>query len=178
MDTVHIHQRDFHIYLHETRLQERITELAAQISQDLSGQAPLFVAVLNGSFMFAADLMKRMQFPCEIQFVKVQSYAGMQSTGKVQEVIGLGVPIEGRHVVVIEDIIDSGLTMDSLKKQLEVARPASLRICSLLVKPKALKVSIEIAYTGFEVENQFLVGYGLDFDGYGRNLPHIYQATD
>jgi hypoxanthine phosphoribosyltransferase len=178
MEQIRIHQKDFHIYIEEQFILQRIAELASAITRDFEGTQPLFVAVLNGSFIFAADLIKQISFPCEIQFVKVSSYHGTQSTGKVQQLLGLNVPVEGRKLIVIEDIIDSGLTIDFLKKELEKLEPESVHICSLLLKPEALKVQLEVQYTGFEVENQFLVGYGLDYDGLGRNLRHLYQAIE
>lgn len=178
MQSVQIHQKDFHIYIEEAHILARVKELAMAISRDHGADQPLFVAVLNGSFIFAADLMKQIDFPCEIQFVKVSSYHGTQSSGKVQQVLGLSQPVKGRKLVIIEDIIDSGLTIDFLRKELEKLEPASIHICSLLLKPEALKVQLEVHYVGFEVENQFLVGYGLDYDGYGRNLKHLYQATE
>jgi hypoxanthine phosphoribosyltransferase len=122
--------------------------------------------------------MKNMDFPCEIQFVKVSSYHGVQSTGKVQQVLGLSQPIKGRKVIIIEDIIDSGLTIDFLQKDLLKQEPTSISICSLLLKPAALKVQLEVQFIGFEVENNFLVGYGLDYDGLGRNLRHLYQTLE
>jgi hypoxanthine phosphoribosyltransferase len=176
MNTVKVHDKSFHIYIEAQRINERVKELAALLNKDFEGEQPLFVAVLNGSFMFAADLLKNLEFACEIQFVKVSSYHGTQSSGKIQQVLGLSQPVKGRRLVIIEDIIDSGLTIDFLQKQLALAEPKSMSICSLLVKPKALKVALDIAYTGFEVENEFLVGYGLDYDGLGRNLRHLYQV--
>lgn len=150
--------------------------MAAQISQDLEGKNPLFLAVLNGSFMYAADLMRNITTPCEVAFVRFSSYAGMESTGKVKEVMGLTENIEGRTVVVVEDIIDSGLTMQQLLANLREKNPAEIRVASLLVKPENVEVELDIAYTCFEIPNDFIVGYGLDYDGYGRNLPAIYTV--
>ncbi len=178
METLQIHDKTFRIFIDETAILERVTALAASIEADYSQEPPLFIAVLNGSFIFAADLLKRVQIPCEIQFVKVSSYHGTQSTGKVQQVLGLSQSIQNRKVIIIEDIIDSGLTIDFLQRELQLQNPASIAICSLLVKPKALKVPLEVSYVGFEVENHFLVGYGLDYDGLGRNLRHLYQVTE
>ncbi len=178
MKTLQIHDKTFRIFIDETTILERVNALANRIEADYSEEPPLFIAVLNGSFIFAADLLKRVQVPCEIQFVKVSSYHGTQSTGKVQQVLGLSQSIQNRKVIIIEDIIDSGLTIDFLQKELQLQNPASIAICSLLVKPKALKVPLDVSYLGFEVENHFLVGYGLDYDGLGRNLPHLYQVTE
>jgi hypoxanthine phosphoribosyltransferase len=127
--------------------------------------------------MFASDLMKELNFLCEIQFVKVSSYHGTQSSGKVQELFGLNQPITNRNIVIVEDIIDSGLTLHFLKQELQKQNPASIQICSLLLKPDALQVKLDVHFTGFEVTNEFLVGYGLDYDGLGRNLRHIYQLS-
>ncbi|OYU95111.1 MAG: hypoxanthine phosphoribosyltransferase [Bacteroidetes bacterium B1(2017)] len=178
MNQIQIHDKSFQIFIHEDRILTRVNELAKAISKEFAQEQPLFIAVLNGSFIFAADLMKHMDFPCEIQFVKVSSYHGTQSSGKVQQVLGLSQPIKNRKVIIIEDIIDSGLTIDFLRKDLLLQEPSSISICSLLVKPDALKVKLDVQYTGFEVDNHFLVGYGLDYDGLGRNLRHLYQAID
>jgi len=178
METLQIHDKFFRIFIDETVILKRVKELAKEIEGAYNEEPPLFIAVLNGSFIFAADLLKHVQVPCEIQFVKVSSYHGTQSTGKVQQVLGLSQSIQNRKVIIIEDIIDSGLTIDFLQRELQSQNPASIAICSLLLKPKALKVPLEVGYVGFEVENHFLVGYGLDYDGFGRNLPHLYQVTE
>jgi len=176
MAKVKIHDKEFEIFIPYEKIRSVVEKMAEQMNRDLKDKNPLFLCILNGSFMFAADLLKNLEFACEIQFVKVSSYHGTQSSGKIQQVLGLSQPVKGRRLVIIEDIIDSGLTIDFLQKQLALAEPKSMSICSLLVKPKALKVALEIAYTGFEVENEFLVGYGLDYDGLGRNLRHLYQV--
>lgn len=178
MEHIQIKDLAFQIHISEPKIRQRIASLAAQMNIELATTSPIFIAVLNGSFIFAADLLRQLDFACEIQFVKVASYHGMQSSGQVQELIGLNIPIEGREVIILEDIIDSGLTMDYLVKELAKAKPSQIKICSLLLKPKALKVPLEVHFTGFEVGNEFLVGYGLDYDGFGRNLPHIYQAVE
>ena len=178
MNTIQIHDKSFGIFLEEELILSRVKELAQAISIDFAGTQPLFIAVLNGSFIFAADIMKSISFPCEIQFVKVSSYHGEQSSGKVQQVLGLNQNIKGRKVIIIEDIIDSGLTINFLRTDLLAQEPESISICSLLLKPKALKVKLDVHYTGFEVENHFLVGYGLDYDGLGRNLRHLYQVIE
>jgi hypoxanthine phosphoribosyltransferase len=178
MDTIQIHDKSFGIFLEEEKIISRVKELAQAISFDFAGTQPLFIAVLNGSFIFAADIMKSIAFPCEIQFVKVSSYHGAQSSGTVQQVLGLNQNIKGRKVIIIEDIIDSGLTIDFLRTDLLKQEPESISICSLLLKPKALKVKIDVQYIGFEVENHFLVGYGLDYDGLGRNLRHLYRVIE
>ena len=156
----------------------RIAEVASQISRDLEGTNPLFLAVLNGAFMFAADLMRGIDIPSEISFVRFSSYQGMQSTGRVRQLLGLTEDIKGRTVVIVEDIIDSGLTMQQLIADLRQSDPAALHIAALLVKPENLSVPLDIAYTCFEIPNDFIVGYGLDYDGYGRNLPAIYTVIN
>ncbi len=174
MSPVKILDRSFIPFLNEERILNRIGEMADEMNSELAGDDTIFIAILNGSFMFAADLMKRIRFPSQITFIKVTSYAGTQSTGTVQSVLGLNQSIVNRNVVIVEDIIDSDLTIDFLLQDLRKQAPLSLRVCSLLLKPGALQVDLKPDFVGFEVENQFLVGYGLDYDGYGRNLRHIY----
>lgn len=176
MDIVTVKDKQFSLSISAQRIQERVAEVAAQISQDLEGKNPLFLAVLNGSFMYAADLVRNITTPCEVAFVRFSSYEGMESTGKVKEVMGLTDDIEGRTVVVVEDIIDSGLTMQQLLGNLREKNPAEIRVASLLVKPDNLEVELDIAYTCFNIPNDFIVGYGLDYDGFGRNLPAIYTV--
>lgn len=136
------------------------------------------ICILNGSFMFSSDLMKLIDFPCEISFVKLSSYDGMGSTGKVKHLIGLNEEIEGRTVVLLEDIVDTGVTIENLMKQLESQKPKDVRVATLLFKPEACKKDVKLDYVGMEIPNEFIVGYGLDYDGYGRNLPDIYTVTD
>ncbi len=174
MDTVKIHDKEFKISISAAVIQSRIAELGKQLSDDMNGKRPVFVAVLNGAFLFAADLLKHVTCECEITFVRVSSYAGTQSTGQVRNLIGLNEKIEGRTVIVVEDIVDTGDTAMYLINELKKENPAEIRIASLLLKPKALKHDIKVDYTGFEVPNDFLVGFGLDYDGLGRNLNDIY----
>ncbi len=178
MENVTVRDRKFTVSITEETIKRRVAEVAAQISKDLEGKRPLFLAVLNGSFIFAADLMRGITIPCEITFMRVSSYEGTSSTGTVQQLIGLKEEIKGRTVVIIEDIIDSGLTMKNLLETLSDKQPAEVRIASLLVKPGNLKVKLDIPYCCFEIPNDFIVGYGLDYDGEGRNLPHIYTVVD
>jgi len=175
MDKVTIRDKTFTISISSDQIQKRIAELAAQISTDLEGKKPIFVSVLSGAFLFSADLMKRISMHCEITFVRVSSYAGTQSTGHVKSLVGLSESIKGRNVIVLEDIVDTGDTVMYLLEELKKNNPADIRIASLLFKPKALKHDIKIDYVGFEVPNDFLVGYGLDYDGLGRNLNDIYK---
>jgi hypoxanthine phosphoribosyltransferase len=174
MDTVKIHDKEFKVSISTEVIQNRIAELGRQLSEDMKGKRPLFVAVLNGAFLFAADLLKHVTCECEITFVRVSSYSGTQSTGQVRNLIGLNEKIEGRTVIIIEDIVDTGDTAMYLINELKKERPSEIRFASLLLKPKALKHDIHVDYTGFEVPNDFLVGFGLDYDGLGRNLNDIY----
>ncbi len=177
MEPITVKDLRFNISIPAEDIKRRVAELAAQISSDLEGRNPLFLAVLNGSFMFAADLMRGITTPCEISFVRLSSYTGTESTGSVHELIGLNEDLSGRTVVIIEDIVDSGLTMRELLSMLKTKNPADVRIASLLVKPGNLKVKLDIPYCCFHIPNDFIVGYGLDYDGYGRNLPDIYTLV-
>lgn len=174
MNTIQVKDKSFRPFIEAEEIQKRIREIGAQLSRDLEGKNPLFLAILNGSYVFAADLLRHITTPCEISFVRVSSYSGMESTGRLTEVIGLKENIEGRTVVIVEDIIDSGFTMEGLVNSLKAKNPADLRICTLLTKPGNIKVDLDIPYCAFEIPNDFIVGYGLDYDGYGRNLPSIY----
>lgn len=174
MNAVIVKDKTFRPFLAAEEIQKRVAEVGARISKDLEGKNPLFLAILNGSYVFAADLLRHITTPCEISFIRVSSYSGMESTGKLTEVIGLKENIEGRTVVIVEDIIDSGFTMEGLVNSLKAKNPADLRICTLLTKPGNMKVDLDIPYCAFEIPNDFIVGYGLDYDGYGRNLPAIY----
>ena len=172
--TIQIHDKHFEVFIEKAIIERRIIELASKINQDYQGKRPLFLAILNGSFMFAAELMKSVNVTCEITFLRVSSYQATQSSGKVLEILGLLEIIENRDVIVVEDIVDTGLTMIEIKQQLLAQNPASLSIATLFQKPKALKQPIDIQYIGFEIENKFVVGYGLDYDGLGRNLSDLY----
>ena len=176
-DTLRVHDRIFRPYLSEYDIRERVRSIGARLNRDFEGRNPVFVAVLNGAFMFAADLFREVAIACEITFVKVASYEGTESTGQVRELIGLGMDLRDRHVVVVEDIVDSGLTMRDLLARLEAERPASVAVASLLFKPARLQVPVTIDYLGFEVPDLFLLGYGLDYDGQGRNLREIYEPV-
>lgn len=175
---VKVRDRVFEVSLSEEKIKERVAQIAAEISKDLEGERPLFLAVLNGSFVFAADLMREVSIPCEITFVRMSSYVGTSSTGQVKELIGLKESIEGHTVVIVEDIIDSGLTMKDLLATLKAKNPKEVRIASLLVKPGNLKVDLDIPYCCFNIPNDFIVGYGLDYDGEGRNLKDIYTVVE
>ncbi len=175
---VKVRDRMFKVSISEATIKERVAAVAKNISTDLEGENPLFLAVLNGSFVFAADLLRGITTPCEITFVRLSSYSGTSTTGTVKQLIGLNESLEGRTVVIVEDIIDSGLTMKELLKTLATQNPKQVRIASLLVKPGNLKVDLDIHYRCFDIPNDFIVGYGLDYDGEGRNLPEIYTVVE
>ena len=174
MQKVRIHDKEFKVSITAGEIQKRIAELGKQVSREMDGKKPMFVAVLNGAFLFAADLLKNVSCECEITFVRVSSYAGTQSTGQVRNLVGLNEKIEGRTIILVEDIVDTGDTAMYLINEMKKERPLEIKIASLLLKPKALKHKLHVDYTGFEVPNDFLVGYGLDYDGIGRNLNDIY----
>jgi hypoxanthine phosphoribosyltransferase len=174
MDVVRVNDLDFRPFISDQDIQNRIKQIAAQINHDLKNESPLFLGILNGSFMFAADLMKEVSIKSEITFVKLASYNGLQSTGDVKTRIGLEKSVKGRTVVIVEDIIDSGKTMQEMLEVLKKEEPERIIIATLLLKPDALQYQIEVDYVGFKVPNDFLVGYGLDYDGLGRNLKDIY----
>lgn len=156
-------------------IQQRIAQMGHLISTDYQGKDPLFIAVLNGAFMFAADLLRNISIPCEISFVKLSSYKEMKSTGTISQLVGLNADISGRHVIILEDIIDSGTTISWTLTALAKASTSSVEIASLLLKPEALTSSVRVKYLGFKIPNKFVVGYGLDYDGLGRNTASVYQ---
>ncbi|MBP1619002.1 MAG: hypoxanthine phosphoribosyltransferase [Bacteroidetes bacterium] len=178
MENVKIKDKEFALFIPEAKILEQIGRVAEEINRDLADKNPLFVCVLNGAFMFAADLMKRVDIPSEISFVKLSSYKGTTSTGKLKELIGLQEDIEGRSVVIVEDIVDTGHTMVSVIEQLKQKNPSDVRVATLLYKPNALKVELKLEYVAMEIPNDFILGYGLDYDGYGRNLSDIYKIVD
>lgn len=175
MESIKIYDSTFRVSISEDEIKKRVKELGKQISKDMEGKNPLFLAILNGSFIFAADLYREITVPSEITFVKLASYAGTVTTGEVSEVIGLNVDLTGRHVIIVEDIVDTGLTMRQMLEILKIQNPASVKICSLLLKPEKLQVPITLDYVAFEIPNLFVVGYGLDYNQQGRNLKDIYE---
>jgi len=176
-NTIRVWEHNFEPYLVESEIEERVRTIGAQINLEYEGKWPLFIAVLNGAFMFAADLFRHVAIQCEITFVKLNSYDGTASSGQVHTLLGLKEEVAGRDLIIIEDIVDSGLTMTGILQELRTKNPASIRVASLLVKPDALKVPLHIDYVGFEVPNEFLLGYGLDYNGRGRNLRDIYKIV-
>ncbi|MBQ7494593.1 MAG: hypoxanthine phosphoribosyltransferase [Bacteroidaceae bacterium] len=177
METLQVKDKTFAISIPAAEIQQQVRRVAAEISKDMAGRDPLFLPVLNGSFIFAADLLREVNIPCEVSFIKLASYQGTNSTGTIREVIGLASDITGRDVIIVEDIIDSGLTMAHMIETLQKQNPASISVCSLLVKPDALKVQIPIHYRCMDIPNDFIVGYGLDYDGFGRNTKDIYTLV-
>ena len=178
MKTVQVKDRQFSLYISENKIKKQVKKIAGQINTDLSGKNPLLLVILNGAFVFAADLLRDVTIPCEVSFIRLASYEGTSSTGEVKQLIGLNEDIEGRTVVIVEDIIDSGLTMQELLLILAKKNPKEIYIASLFVKPNNLKVDLNIHYRCFDIENDFIVGYGLDYDQQGRNLPDIYKVIE
>lgn len=173
-----VHQKEFELLLEEDTIAKRIRLMAIQLNVDYENRNPIFIGVLNGSFLFLADLMKEITLPCETEFIKVASYHGTNSTGSVKDTLGMPANLKNRDIIIVEDIIDSGLTMKYILSKINEQEPASVAVCTLLFKPNALKEEInELSYIGFEIPNEFVVGYGLDYDGLGRNLNHIYRAV-
>ncbi|HTN05804.1 hypoxanthine phosphoribosyltransferase [Agriterribacter sp.] len=175
MTAIHVHDKQFKPYILQEEIAGKIQEIAQALEKDYSGKTPLFIAILNGSFMFASDLFKVLNIPAEICFIKLASYKGTRSSGHVITSIGLDIDLFGRDVIILEDIIDTGKTMSQFLPQLLHQQPASLKICTLLHKPEATIYPTTIDYCGFIIPDKFVVGYGLDYDGLGRNLKEIYQ---
>lgn len=177
MASIQLHGKTFDTYLPEEQIQQQVKRLAEELNQDYKDKRPLFVAVLNGSFMFAADLFKHLTIDAEISFIKLASYKGMKSSGNVITAIGLEMDLFGREVVIVEDIVDTGKTLHHFLPKLLHQQPKSMKIASLLHKPEALQHPLQIDYVGFSIPNKFVVGYGLDYDGLGRNYRDIYQLA-
>lgn len=176
--TVKLHDKEFKISIPAAEIDKAITKVADQMNEDLKDKNPLFIIVLNGAFMFASDLLKKIHIDCEITFVKLSSYIGTKSSHVVRELIGLDKSLAGRHVIVVEDIIDTGITMDNTLPKLKQMEASSVQMATLLFKPHAFQKDFPIDYIGIEIANDFIVGYGLDYDGLGRNLPDIYKIID
>ena len=178
MSRVTIKDKTFEVSIPEAQVKERVRELAQQMSRDLEGKNPLFLGVLNGAFIFAADLMREMTIPCEISFVKLASYQGTTSTGTIKEVIGINEDLTGRTVVIVEDIVESGLTIKRMMEQIGTRNPASVQVCTLFFKPEKLKEDLSLDYVAFSIPNDFIVGYGLDYDQQGRQLRDVYSLCE
>ncbi len=177
MSVIRVHDKDFKTYLSDINIQQRVKEIALQINIDYAGKRPLFIAILNGSFMFAADLFKQLSLEAEICFIKLASYKGMKSSGRVVSTIGLEEDIFDKDVIIVEDIVDTGKTLHHFLPKLLHQQPKSLKIATLLHKPEATAFPLTLDYVGFAIPNKFVVGYGLDYSGLGRNLKEIYQVV-
>ena len=178
MNSVTVKDKRFRLLYSEKELQEISQRIAKEIDQDIKGKDTLFLVMLNGAFLFASDVLRRITAPAEISFVKFSSYAAMQSSGRLNRLIGLNEAVSGRNIVILEDIVETGETIQGLLNELAEGHPASVRIAALFFKPECLKKNIKIDYVGKEIGKEFIVGYGLDYAGYGRNLPGIYVACE
>jgi hypoxanthine phosphoribosyltransferase len=173
-----IHQKSFIPFLSSEAIQGALDRIASEINMDYVSEPPLLLGVLNGAFMFLSDLAKKISLPIDVSFMKVASYSGMSSSGKVNIHLGVGDEIRGRHVIIVEDIVDTGKSMTVIRELVLQKEPKSIAIASLLLKADSLLEPVEIKYLGFPIADKFVVGYGLDFDGIGRNLPEIYQLKE
>ncbi len=178
MKTVSVLDKKFQKTISEKEIENAISVIAEQINSDLEGKNPLFICILNGAFMFASDLMKKVTIPSEITFVKLSSYQDMESTGNVKQIFGLNEDVSGRTVVVIEDIVDTGYTMQDILSYLKDKNVKEVKVATCLQKPDALKVNVQVDYVAMKIPNDFIVGYGLDYNGYGRNLKDIYTVVE
>ncbi len=178
MDIIEIKDKKFKISITDDEIKKAVKTVGEAINKDLIDKNPLFICVLNGAFMFTGDLMKEVNIPCEITFVKLSSYEGIYTTGTVKEIFGLNESIVGRNVVVVEDIVDTGITMEKILNSLKAKGAADIKVCTFLQKPHALKRDIHVDYVAIKIPNEFIVGYGLDYDGYGRNLKEVYTVID
>jgi len=174
MKEIHILDKKFREFLTEKAIQQRIEEMARQVNNDLAGKEVVFLGILNGAFLFAADLFRRIEFPARISFVKLASYQGTSSSGSIKELIGWNEDIKNKTIVVVEDIVDTGNTLERIVDELVIRKATEVRIAAMLFKPAAYTKNIPIDYIGFEIPNDFVVGYGLDYDGFGRNLSSVY----
>jgi hypoxanthine phosphoribosyltransferase len=177
MSSIQLHGKTFNTYLPEQEIQQQVKRIAGQLDEDYRNKRPLFIAILNGSFMFAADLFKYLTIDAEISFIKLASYKGMKSSGNVITAIGLEMDLFDRDVVILEDIVDTGKTLHQFLPKLDHQQPKSMKIASLLHKPEATQYPLQIDFLGFSIPNKFVVGYGLDYDGLGRNYKEIYQLA-
>jgi hypoxanthine phosphoribosyltransferase len=177
MPTIFVKDKEFRISITANQINRTVQKIADQINLDYKGKNPLFLPVLNGSFIFAADLLRKITIPCQVSFVKFASYSGTSTTANVKELIGINEEVRARNVIILEDIVDTGITIDLLLNQLKKYEPADVKIACFCRKPEAFVKSFRIDYCGLEIPNEFVVGYGLDYDGYGRNLPDIYKVA-
>lgn len=177
MHSIKLDDKTFELSITSGEIQKAIWRIASEMESDLKDKNPLMICILNGSFMFAADLMKKFNMPCQISFVKLASYSGTQTTGNVKELIGINEDIKGRTVVLLEDIVDTGITIDGIVKQINAMEPSEVKVATLLHKPDACKKDVKLDYVGLSIANDFIVGFGLDYNGFGRNLPDIYSVV-
>ena len=177
MKPIKIHDQNFEVYINRKTIAKGISDLAQQVKKDLNGEIPIFISILNGAFVFAADFMRAYEGECEISFIKLASYSKTKSTGKVKELLGINEDLTNRTVVVLEDVIDTGATLQSIYKILEQEKLKDLKIATLFFKPEVFRKELHIDYVAFEIPDSFIVGYGLDYDGLGRNLPDIYKLS-
>jgi hypoxanthine phosphoribosyltransferase len=172
---MNIKDKTFELFIKEETIRKRVKELATQVSFEYKDKDPLFIPILNGAFLFAAELIKEVTIPCQLSFVKVSSYSGTESTGAIKQLFGLDETLENRNLIIVDDIIDTGLTMYTVVEQIKKMNPASIEVMTFLLKPEAVKKHLQVKYVGFPIPNSFVVGYGLDYDGYGRNLKDVYR---
>lgn len=175
---VKVHDKHFEPFITEEKIQVEVSRIANEMNRDLASKDPIFLGILNGAFMFASDLYKQLTFPCQITFLKLASYSGTQSTGTVKQLIGINRDLKDRVVVVLEDIVDTGVTLETIIRQLSGYQPAEIRVATFLHKPDATVKEVKLDYVGMEIPNDFILGYGLDYDGYGRNFKEIYRLLD
>ena len=173
-----VHDKEFEVYIDNKEIRRVISDMARQINADLAGREVIFLGILNGAFMFASDLFREITLDCQITFLKLASYAGTSSTGTVKRLIGINEDIYDKTVVILEDIVDTGVTLDNIIKQLKGYEPAEIRVATMLFKPEAYTKELKLDYVGIEIPNDFVLGYGLDYQGYGRNLADLYKVVE
>lgn len=173
-----VKDKQFEPFISEERIQTEVSRIAQQMNNELAEKDPIFLGILNGAFMFASDLYKQITFPCQITFLKLTSYSGTKSTGTVKQLIGINFDLKDRVVIVLEDIVDTGITLETIIRQLSGYEPAEIRVATFLHKPEATIRDVKLDYVGLEIPNDFILGYGLDYDGYGRNYKEIYQLVN
>ena len=173
-----VHDKEFEVFISKTEIQSVITDMADKINKDLAGKDVIFLGILNGAFMFASDLFKEITLDCQITFLKLASYAGTSSTGTVKRLIGINEDIFQKTVVILEDIVDTGVTLDNIIKQLKGYEPAEIKVATMLYKPEAYTKDLKLDYVGIEIPNEFVLGYGLDYEGFGRNLADLYKVVE
>jgi hypoxanthine phosphoribosyltransferase len=177
-DLVQVKDKLFKPFISQERIQTEVTRIARQMNDELADKDPIFLGILNGAFMFASDLYKQIKFPCQITFLKLTSYSGTKTTGTVKQLIGINFDLKNRVVVVLEDIVDTGITLETIIRQLKGYEPAEIRVAAFLHKPDATIRDVKLDYVGIEIPNDFILGYGLDYEGYGRNFNEIYQLSE